>query len=165
MRNLVVVLAAGLLLAGCGRKPRQTEQAAGNTETPVETQTKRQAYPMPDLSSLDLTTTPSGLQYADLVVGEGTQPKTGQTAEVHYTLWLEDGKLIQRSRDHGQPFSFQLNTGQVIKGWDEGVSGMHAGGKRVLVIPPDLAYGERGAGGMIPPNATIVFEVELLEVK
>lgn len=110
-------------------------------------------------------TTPSGLKYTDLQVGNGTPAQTGKTAVVHYTGWLLDGTKFDSSKDRGQPFSFPLGGGRVIKGWDEGVAGMRVGGKRVLIIPPDLGYGARGAGGTIPPNATLRFEVELLDLK
>ena len=108
--------------------------------------------------------TPSALQMEDLVVGQGAAPVTGQTVVVHYTGWLTDGKKFDSSKDRNDPFKFQLGRGQVIKGWDQGVASMKVGGKRKLTIPPDLGYGARGAGGAIPPNATLVFEVELLEV-
>ncbi|MCG8455546.1 MAG: FKBP-type peptidyl-prolyl cis-trans isomerase [Holophagales bacterium] len=111
-----------------------------------------------------LKLTASGLQYKDVVVGEGTEAATGQTVRVHYTGRLADGKKFDSSRDRGQPFAFVLGTGTVIRGWDEGVAGMRVGGKRKLVIPPELGYGDRGAGGVIPPGATLVFEVELLAV-
>jgi peptidylprolyl isomerase len=110
-------------------------------------------------------TTPSGLKYVDAVVGIGKQPQAGQTAVVHYTGWLMDGKKFDSSKDRGQPFTFTLGRGQVIKGWDEGVATMKVGGKRTLIVPPDLGYGARGAGGVIPPNATLKFEVELLDVR
>jgi FKBP-type peptidyl-prolyl cis-trans isomerase FkpA len=106
-----------------------------------------------------------GLKYTDDQVGTGTEAQAGKTVSVHYTGWLLDGTKFDSSKDRNQPFSFPLGSGQVIKGWDEGVAGMKVGGKRTLVIPPDLGYGARGAGGVIPPNATLKFEVELLDVK
>jgi FKBP-type peptidyl-prolyl cis-trans isomerase FkpA len=110
-------------------------------------------------------TMPDGLKFTDDQVGTGTEAQAGKTVSVHYTGWLLDGTKFDSSRDRNQPFSFPLGGGQVIKGWDEGVAGMKVGGKRTLVIPPDLGYGARGAGGVIPPNATLKFEVELLDVK
>ena len=108
---------------------------------------------------------PNGLKYQDLTVGTGALAEGGMTASVHYTGWLTDGTKFDSSVDRGQPFSFTLGRGQVIRGWDEGVQGMRVGGKRKLTIPPDLGYGANGAGGVIPPNATLVFDVELLDVK
>jgi FKBP-type peptidyl-prolyl cis-trans isomerase len=112
-----------------------------------------------------MITSPSGLKYEDLIVGNGAEAKTGSTVSVHYTGWLEDGTKFDSSLDRGQPFSFTLGARQVIPGWDEGVAGMKVGGKRKLVIPPDLAYGSQGASGVIPPNATLTFEVQLLSVQ
>jgi len=113
----------------------------------------------------DFTTTESGLKYYDLVEGTGATPTTGQTVVVHYTGWLEDGTQFDSSVDRGQPFSFALGTGGVIAGWDEGVATMKVGGKRQLVIPAVLGYGDTGAGSLIPPGATLIFEVELLEIQ
>ena len=114
-------------------------------------------------------TTASGLKITDSVVGTGAQPITGQTCTMHYTGWLyvngAKGKKFDSSLDRGQPFEFPIGRGRVIKGWDEGVATMKVGGKRTLIIPPDLGYGDRGAGGVIPPNATLIFDVELLGVK
>lgn len=116
-----------------------------------------------------VVSTPSGLKYDDVKVGGGTQASKGKTVSVHYTGWLDEkgvkGKKFDSSQDHGQPFQFHLGSGEVIRGWDEGVAGMKVGGKRILMIPSKLGYGERGAGGAIPPNANLIFEVELLEVK
>jgi FKBP-type peptidyl-prolyl cis-trans isomerase FkpA len=113
---------------------------------------------------MDSIRTPSGLVIEDLVVGDGAVASAGQRVTVHYTGWLTDGKKFDSSKDRRDPFVFPLGGGQVIKGWDEGVAGMKVGGKRKLTIPPSLGYGARGAGGVIPPNATLLFEVELLNV-
>jgi peptidylprolyl isomerase len=114
-------------------------------------------------------TTPSGLQIIDSKVGTGASPKAGQTCVMHYTGWLYEngakGKKFDSSVDRGEPFEFPIGRGQVIAGWDEGVGTMKVGGKRTLIIPPALGYGARGAGGVIPPNATLIFDVELLGVK
>ena len=110
-------------------------------------------------------TTPSGLKYVDQVVGTGEAAVAGKNVSVHYTGKLLNGKKFDSSVDRGQPFSFPLGAGRVIKGWDEGVQGMKVGGKRKLMIPSDLGYGSRGAGGVIPPNATLIFDVELLGIR
>ena len=119
-------------------------------------------------NNIDWVTTNSGLKYLDHVVGDGEEAVNGMTVEMHYTGWLwENGKRSKKfdsSRDGNQPFSFPLGAGRVIKGWDEGILGMKVGGKRELIIPPELGYGARGAGGLIPPNATLNFEVEFLWV-
>jgi FKBP-type peptidyl-prolyl cis-trans isomerase FkpA len=118
-----------------------------------------------------MITTPSGLQYEDTVTGSGDEAQAGQRVQVHYTGWLHDpaaadgrGAKFDSSKDRGSPFAFPLGAGHVIRGWDEGVQGMKVGGTRVLQIPADLGYGARGAGGVIPPNATLIFEVDLLAV-
>ena len=115
-----------------------------------------------------MPTTPSGLQYEDTVPGTGATATAGQRVRVHYTGWLwndgQQGRKFDSSKDRGQPFSFRLGGGEVIGGWDEGVQGMQVGGTRVLIIPPELGYGAYGAGGVIPPNATLKFEVERLGV-
>jgi FKBP-type peptidyl-prolyl cis-trans isomerase len=113
----------------------------------------------------ELITTKSGLAYKDLTIGTGQEAKEGDTVTVHYTGRLKDGTKFDSSVDRDEPFSFRIGAGKVIKGWDEGVAGMKEGGKRKLVIPPDLGYGDRGAGKIIPPNATLAFEVELLKVQ
>ena len=107
----------------------------------------------------------SGLRYLDHIEGNGESAVEKNTVFVHYSGYLTDGTKFDSSHDKGQPFSFALGAGRVIKGWDEGIIGMKIGGKRTLIIPPDLGYGERGAGGVIPPNATLMFEVELLDIK
>lgn len=117
------------------------------------------------MSDANVVTTPSGLKYVELKEGTGATPERGQTVEVHYVGTLEDGTKFDSSRDRGQPFKFKIGVGQVIKGWDEGLSTMKVGGRRNLIIPPELGYGSRGAGGVIPPNATLLFDVELLGVK
>ena len=130
----------------------------------------RPPFPLVELD-LDMTTTASGLQYDDTTPGTGAEAAAGQRVTVHYTGWLHDptaangrGKKFDSSKDRGDPFRFHLGAGQVIAGWDEGVQGMKVGGTRVLLIPAELGYGERGAGGVIPPNATLVFEVDLISV-
>ena len=112
----------------------------------------------------DVKTTDSGLRYVEVEEGEGEVPQSGQTVVVHYTGSLADGTKFDSSRDRDRPFSFKLGQGQVIKGWEEGISTMRVGGRRQLIIPPELGYGQKGAGGVIPPNATLIFDVELLRI-
>ncbi len=115
---------------------------------------------------MEMVTTVSGLQYQDLVAGQGAEAKAGDTVSVHYTGWLTDGTKFDSSVDRNQPFEFALGQGDVIKGWDEGVAGMRVGGRRRLTVPAELGYGASGAaGGVIPPNATLIFDVELLGIK
>jgi FKBP-type peptidyl-prolyl cis-trans isomerase FkpA len=132
-------------LSGCNQTPAASPTTSGGTATEVTMQ--------------------DGLKYTDEQVGTGAVATAGKTAVVHYTGWLLDGTKFDSSRDRNQPFSFPLGAGQVIKGWDEGVAGMKVGGKRTLIVPPTLGYGARGAGNVIPPNATLKFEVELLDVR
>jgi peptidylprolyl isomerase len=108
--------------------------------------------------------TASGLEYVELVEGTGARPKPGDSVSVHYTGWLKSGQKFDSSHDRAQPLAFPIGRGRVIKGWDEGVAGMRVGGKRKLIIPAHLGYGDRGAGGVIPPGATLIFEVELVDV-
>jgi len=127
------------------------------------------ASTIPVLAQGKTMTTASGLQITDTQTGTGASPQRGQTAVVHYTGWLytngAKGKKFDSSVDRNEPFEFPVGMGRVIKGWDEGVATMKVGGKRTLIIPPELGYGARGAGGVIPPNATLIFDVELLAVK
>jgi peptidylprolyl isomerase len=125
--------------------------------------------PLDTAHAQGVRTTPSGLKITDVKVGTGAMPKTGQTVVVNYTGWLYEngskGKKFDSSLDRNEPFEFPIGRGQVIPGWDEGVATMRVGGKRTLIIPPDLAYGASGAGGVIPPNATLIFDVDLLAIK
>jgi len=154
-RPMFVCLALLLALAG----PALAAQESITELHPTEIQ----------MSAADTVTTASGLQYIDTVIGTGATPKPGQTCVMHYTGWLYQdgvkGKKFDSSLDRNEPFQFPIGAGRVIKGWDEGVASMKVGGKRTLIIPSDLGYGARGAGGVIPPNATLMFDVELLAVK
>lgn len=146
-----VMIGTAIALAACsadeGAKSR--EQFAAELEVNVEA----------------MTETASGLRYQDLVVGDGMEAQGGNAVQVHYTGWLTDGTKFDSSLDRGEPFSFTLGTGEVIAGWDEGVQGMRVGGKRKLIVPPELGYGRAGAPPVIPGNATLVFDVELIEVQ
>lgn len=142
-----------------GGSPLSLAQPAAPT-TP-----KKDEPPSAGANGGKMVTTPSGLKYTDQQVGTGPSPKRGQTVRVHYTGRLANGQKFDSSVDRGEPLEFQIGVGQVIAGWDEGVLTMKVGGKRTLVIPPSLGYGARGAGGVIPPNAELHFEVELLGVK
>jgi peptidylprolyl isomerase len=144
---VLAFLAAAGIAAGCGGN----KSAGPSTSAPM----KVTGAP---------TTTPSGLQYWDLVVGTGATAMPGNVVKVHYSGFLTTGAKFDSSRDRGEPFTFPLGAGQVIKGWDEGVAGMKVGGQRQLRIPPELGYGAAGAPGAIPPNATLIFDVELLDV-
>jgi peptidylprolyl isomerase len=138
-----------------------TSNASDVSDRLIALDSKQENKPM---NAENAVTTPSGLQYVVVKEGDGATPSTGQTVTVHYTGTLEDGTKFDSSRDRNRPFDFKIGVGQVIKGWDEGVGSMKIGERRTLIIPPDLGYGERGAGGVIPPNATLIFDVELLKV-
>jgi FKBP-type peptidyl-prolyl cis-trans isomerase FkpA len=148
----LIAIAAGVYLAFF--QPAEEGPSTATSGNPAD--------PAPNI---DTVTTASGLSYQDLTTGSGAEAQSGNTATVHYTGWLTDGTQFDTSRDDNQPFTFTLGRGSVIDGWDEGVAGMKVGGVRKLFIPPELAYGESGIGGVIPPNATLVFEVELVDVK
>ncbi|MEW5702289.1 MAG: FKBP-type peptidyl-prolyl cis-trans isomerase [Candidatus Zixiibacteriota bacterium] len=163
---LAVAIFSGLVvIAGCAKKeaapPAESQTPA--TQPPAEP-AQAMAPGIPQVSG-DTVTTPSGLKYIEMTVGTGATPQTGQMVLAHYTGWLTDGTKFDSSRDRGQPFPFPLGQGRVIKGWDEGLATMKVGGRRLLIIPPDLGYGARGAGGVIPPGATLVFDVELVGIQ
>jgi FKBP-type peptidyl-prolyl cis-trans isomerase len=161
MRRLIVMIAmVGLLLVACGDGD---EDEAASEVTPVATEAEVEGGPPP--VSGEATVTDSGLQIIEIEAGSGDEVQAGQTAVVHYTGWLADGTKFDSSVDRGQTFAFPLGAGRVIPGWDEGVAGMKVGDKRRLVLPPDLAYGERGSPPLIPPNAELTFDVELLEIQ
>jgi peptidylprolyl isomerase len=147
--KLFLLLFSSLALWACG----EDTSPIGPDQTPVESMALRD------------TVTASGLHFIDLVRGTGPAPRTGDIAEVHYTGWLEDGTKFDSSLDRGEPLQFVLGRGYVIAGWDEGIALMRQGGRARLIIPPDLGYGAKGAGGVIPPNATLTFEVELVRVR
>lgn len=148
---VVLLLAAAVIIPACAQKetkPAGEAKPAGATAT-----------------NAAVVKTPSGLSYVDIVAGNGPSPTPGKQVKVHYTGWLENGTKFDSSVDRSEPFVFPIGAGQVIPGWDEGVMTMKVGGKRKLIVPPQLGYGAAGAGGVIPPNATLIFEVELLDVQ
>ncbi|MDB9303910.1 FKBP-type peptidyl-prolyl cis-trans isomerase [Nodularia spumigena CS-591/12] len=155
-----------LVVAQVGNKVNSAVAANLTETTPASTSvTQNQTLIASNTMSDNVVTTPSGLKYIELEEGTGATPERGQTVVVHYTGTLENGNKFDSSRDRNSPFEFKIGTGQVIKGWDEGLSTMKVGGRRQLIIPSELGYGSRGAGGVIPPNATLLFDVELLGVK
>ena len=155
----LVALVAALVLVACGGGDPETDDDAAPADTPTA-----DAGGGGECST-DYTTTDSGLKIRDIDCGDGDEAQRGDTLEVHYEGRLEDGRKFDASRDHGSTFEFQLGAGMVIAGWDEGLVGMKVGGKRELIIPPELGYGETGSPPAIPPNATLVFEVELVSIK
>lgn len=159
MRALLMATVPALIVAaGCYSGSDSGEAASDDAGEVVS-----EKVGPPPLSGETITTA-SGLQYIVIEPGDGPAPQAGQEVQVHYTGWLTDGRKFDSSRDRGQPFSFPLGQGRVIRGWDEGVSLMRVGGVRRLIIPPELGYGDRGAGGVIPPGATLIFDVELLGI-
>lgn len=160
MRNVEKFIVLLLLLAAIAIPACSQKEEKPVAEKSVETQA-----PAPAQAPVGAVTTASGLSYTDLVKGTGAAPTSGKSVTVHYTGVLVNGTKFDSSVDRGQPFVFRIGAGEVIPGWDEGVISMKVGGKRKLVIPPQLGYGSAGAGGVIPPNATLIFEVELLDVE
>lgn len=162
MRSPTRWVAVILMVGGLAACPAGDRDAAARRGDPVY----RVDYAPGLQVELDaMTRTASGLYYRDLAEGTGEPAQRGEHVVVHYTGWLPNGQQFDSSRERDEPFDFTLGAGQVITGWDEGVAGMREGGRRQLVIPPDLAYGDRGAGFVIPPRSTLVFDVELLEVR
>lgn len=159
----VLALFATIGLTGCAKQAPSSSQGSTSSQSqPAATQPSSEPATSP--ASANTTKPPAGLVIKDEVVGKGPAAKSGDTVTVNYTGWLTDGTKFDSSLDRNQPFTFPLGAGQVIPGWDQGVAGMKVGGKRKLTIPPELGYGAQGAGGTIPPNATLVFEVELLKI-
>jgi FKBP-type peptidyl-prolyl cis-trans isomerase len=156
-----IAILSGLVLIACGGERKAAPAPASASASSGSATT---FAPQLGVDMASMTKTPSGLAYKDLKVGGGAEAKAGEMATVHYTGWLPNGTKFDSSRDRGDPFAFPIGAGQVIKGWDEGVAGMHVGGRRLLVIPADLGYGDKGSDP-IPPNSTLVFDVELLGVK
>jgi len=169
MRSFGLAVAVVMLAAGCNEaKQSTTTTAQTEVGATVTGGAPAATTPTSEAAGGKVHKLASGLQYEDLVVGSGKMAEPGMNVSVHYIGWLKESTRetpFDTSRDRGQPFLFQLGASQVIAGWDEGVKGMRIGGKRLLTVPPDLGYGARGAGGVIPPNATLIFEVELLDVK
>lgn len=165
MRLLLVVFIFVLFSNSFGINNQVVSKAEDQNKSKQKTVEVKEKKKMKQGEDLKIITTKSGLKFIDEVPGKGQSPMSGQTVTVHYTGWLESGKKFDSSVDRGEPFEFVIGIGQVIKGWDEGVSTMKTGGKRKLIIPSQLAYGSQGAGSLIPPNATLVFDVELLGVK
>lgn len=172
--SAVLLTFAAPLAGGCSKLTEPPKQEAIQTEPAASAEVKAAANPSASATAVGKPTaekapepppTNEKLESKDLVVGKGAEAKAGDSVKVHYVGTLTDGKEFDSSKKHNQPFEFELGAGRVIKGWDQGVAGMKVGGKRKLTIPPSLGYGARGAPPVIPPNATLLFDVELLEVK
>ncbi|GAB4367531.1 MAG: hypothetical protein Kow0042_08230 [Calditrichia bacterium] len=149
MRSILIPALILFIMAGCSQK----EKRSGPVDHPTV------------VAEDQYILTESGLKYADIVEGRGSSPKPGETVVVHYTGWLTDGKRFDSSVLRNKPFEFQIGQGRVISGWEEGVASMRVGGIRQLIIPPTLAYGERGVQGVIPPNSDLIFEIQLIDIK
>jgi len=162
---ILVVCAIVLLVTQLSGDRTNVAQTTTVPEARITETASKDLPPSNIMSNLDkAVTTPSGLKYIEITEGSGASPEKGQKVTVHYTGTLNDGTKFDSSRDRNSPFTFTIGVGQVIKGWDEGVGTMKVGGRRQLIIPPELGYGASGAGGVIPPNATLIFDVELLEI-
>ena len=168
MRRAVMCLAL-VLLSGCTLDTVRSKPLGAQTQAPgksnVGAPEKVTFNPSLNVDLAMMALSSSGLYWKDMAVGDGAEAVRGSTAVVNYTGWLPDGREFDSSKNAGQPFSFRVGGGRVIQGWDEGVAGMRVGGRRLLVIPPALGYGASGVGGVIPGNATLVFQVELLDVR
>jgi FKBP-type peptidyl-prolyl cis-trans isomerase len=156
-----------LLLGACGEEKKDSgSNQAGGSQAPASTETSADASAQPEVAcSADATELPGGLCYVDTKLGDGPEVKKGDVLKMNYVGKLADGTVFDESSKHGGPFEFKLGAGAVIQGWDEGIPGMRVGGKRTLTIPPEMGYGESGYPPVIPPNATLVFDVEVVSVK
>ena len=162
MRNFLALIMILTLMVACSTKPKTEESQLPAEPASKAAEKAPEAAPEPAKPEPKTITTASGLKYQELVVGTGPVPKRGSRVTVHYSGWLTDGTLFDSSLTRNEPFTFTLGRGQVIKGWEEGLLTMHVGGKSKFTIPPELAYGSKGYAGAIPPDSTLIFEVELL---